>query len=530
MSSNPENAITHSGALPGSRAARIAIVILAVVVIAITGAAISFLSIARSALPQLDGSLAISGLSAPVTVIRDAHGIPTIDAATLDDLFIAQGYITAQDRLFQMDGMRRFAAGELSEILGSDLLKHDRAQRIYGLREAAKKAALIQSDDDRRYFEDYARGVNAYIHSQREHLPLEFRILGYDPRPWDSVASMLIAAQMVEDLSSDPRNAITREKILGKLGPELTADLYVNTSTHDHPPDQTLTSSIQQQMPQHLKEPEKDSISTSSATHADSNDAGRTHKISSSLSLAETAFKLFTLLRAPFSSLTSAAEPKPEPPHRYANDTYVVFHKTYSPLPAGAPYRASGIASWYGRKFHGQRTATGEIYDMYAMTAAHTTLAIPSYVRVTNLKNGKAVIVRVNDRGPFHSKRVIDLSYAAAYKLGFISAGSGLVEVESIDAVAWRKTHTVNSLARSESNADIATFWLQFGAFSLERNAEGMLGRLQTQLGQLGESVHIVDQEGLFRLRAGPFKTVAEANDLAGEVKRLTNVQAMVLR
>jgi rare lipoprotein A len=224
------------------------------------------------------------------------------------------------------------------------------------------------------------------------------------------------------------------------------------------------------------------------------------------------------------------AEPKPEAPHRYANDTYVVFHKTYSPLPAGAPYRASGIASWYGRKFHGQRTATGEIYDMYGMTAAHTTLAIPSYVRVTNLKNGKAVIVRVNDRGPFHSKRVIDLSYAAAYKLGFISAGSGLVEVESIDAVAWRKTHTVNSLARSESNADIATFWLQFGAFSLERNAEGMLGRLQSQLGQLGESVHIVAQEGLFRLRAGPFKTVAEANDLAGDVKRLTNVQAMVLR
>ena len=324
MSSNPENAITHSGALPGSRAARIAIVILAVVVIAIAGAAISFLSIARSALPQLDGSLAISGLSAPVTVIRDAHGIPTIDAATLDDLFIAQGYITAQDRLFQMDGMRRFAAGELSEILGSDLLKHDRAQRIYGLREAAKKAALIQSDDDRRYFEDYARGVNAYIHSQREHLPLEFRILGYDPRPWDSVASMLIAAQMVEDLSSGPRNAITREKILGKLGPELTADLYVNTSTHDHPPDQTLTSSIQQQMPQHLKEPEKDSISTSSATHADSNDAGRTHKISSSLSLAETAFKLFTLLRAPFSSLTSAAEPEPEPPVVIGSNNWVL--------------------------------------------------------------------------------------------------------------------------------------------------------------------------------------------------------------
>ena len=229
---------------------------------------------------------------------------------------------------------------------------------------------------------------------------------------------------------------------------------------------------------------------------------------------------------------TPDAEPKPETPHRFANDTYVVFGKTYTPLTAGTPYRANGIASWYGRKFHGQRTATGEIYDMYGMTAAHTTLPIPSYARVTNLKNGKSVVVRVNDRGPFHSKRVIDLSYAAAYKLGFVAAGSGMVEVESIDAVAWRQTHTVNSLAaaKPDPSTDIADYWLQFGAFTLERNAEGMLGRLQSQLGHLGESVHIVAQDGLFRLRAGPFKTAVEANDLAAEVKRLTKVQAMVLR
>lgn len=226
------------------------------------------------------------------------------------------------------------------------------------------------------------------------------------------------------------------------------------------------------------------------------------------------------------------AEPKPESPHRFANDTYVVFGKTYTPLAAGTPYRASGVASWYGRKFHGQRTATGEIYDMYGMTAAHTTLPIPSYARVTNLKNGKSVIVRVNDRGPFHGKRLIDLSYAAAYKLGLIGAGSGMVEVESIDALAWQQTHKVTSLTATqpESSADIASYWLQFGAFSLEHNAESMLGRLQSQLGQLGDSVRIVAQNGLFRLRAGPFKTVAEANDLAMEVKRLTNVQAMVLR
>ncbi|MDP9162004.1 MAG: penicillin acylase family protein [Acidobacteriota bacterium] len=218
------------------RGSRVIAIALAIVLIGIIAAVLSFLSITHSALPQLDGSLSVPGLNSPVTVIRDLHGIPTIEAATLDDLFFAQGYVTAQDRLFQMDGMRRFAAGELSEILGPDLLKHDREQRIYGLREAARKAAQIQSQEDRAHFEAYARGVNAFMDSHRRNLPLEFRVLGYTPRPWTPVESMLIAAQMVEDLSTGPREALTREKILNRLGPKLTADLYVNISIHDHPP------------------------------------------------------------------------------------------------------------------------------------------------------------------------------------------------------------------------------------------------------------------------------------------------------
>lgn len=209
---------------------------LEIVILVVLAAAVCFYFMAHAALPQLDGSVILPGLSSPVTVMRDAHGVPTIEAGTLDDLFFAQGYVTAQDRLFQIDGMRRFAAGELSEILGPDLLKHDREQRIYGLSAAAEKAAEVQSEEDRHYFEAYARGVNVFIDSHRNNLPLEFRILGYSPRPWKPVDSMLIAAQMVEDLSSNPRNALTREKILAKLGPELTADLYVNTSVHDHPP------------------------------------------------------------------------------------------------------------------------------------------------------------------------------------------------------------------------------------------------------------------------------------------------------
>src|SRR5260370_37705443 len=126
---------------------------------------------ARSDLPQLDGKLTVPGLSAPVKVTRDDHGVPAIEAANLDDLFLAQGYVTAQDRLWQMDIMRRFAAGELSEILGEDTLKIDREQRVLGLREAAKKSLQVASPRDRSYFDAYARGVNAFVESHGSGLP-----------------------------------------------------------------------------------------------------------------------------------------------------------------------------------------------------------------------------------------------------------------------------------------------------------------------------------------------------------------------
>ena len=202
----------------------------------LAGTGIWLYSVARWALPQLDGTLNVAGISAPVAVTRDAHGAPTIDAANFDDLFFAQGYVTAQDRLFQMDGMRRFAGGELAEILGGNYLEHDRQQRILGLRVAARKNIEIAAAEDRAHFQAYARGVNAYIETHRDRLPLEFRILRYAPRAWTPEDSALIGAQMVEDLSNSPRHALLREKILKKLGPELTADLYVNSSWHDRPP------------------------------------------------------------------------------------------------------------------------------------------------------------------------------------------------------------------------------------------------------------------------------------------------------
>jgi len=193
-------------------------------------------SVARSALPQLDGKLQAPGLTAPVTVLRDAHGIPTIDAANVDDLFFSQGYVTAQDRLFQMDGMRRYAAGELAEVIGPGILEHDRQQRILGMRLAAQKTIETISADERVHLEAYARGVNSFIESHREHLPIEFRILRYSPKPWTFEDSALIGAYMVQELSTTPRQALVREKILAKLGPELTADLYVNSSWRDRRP------------------------------------------------------------------------------------------------------------------------------------------------------------------------------------------------------------------------------------------------------------------------------------------------------
>src|ERR1039458_4517212 len=211
---------------------------LLLVLVLLSAGAVAYASfIARAALPQLDGNLRVKGLSEAVKVTRDSHGVPTIEAATLDDLFLAQGYVTAQDRLWQMDLMRRFAAGELSEILGEDTLKIDREQRILGLQAATRKSLQMASPRDRSYFDAYARGVNAFIENQAGGLPIEFRILKYRPKPWQPEDSIVIANQIVKDLNYYTfGDALAREKILAKLGPELTSDLYVNRSWHDRPP------------------------------------------------------------------------------------------------------------------------------------------------------------------------------------------------------------------------------------------------------------------------------------------------------
>ncbi len=233
------NTFTATGVRVSRRSTglRIVLWLLAILLLAAAGAVGYAYFIARSALPQLDGNLTVKGLSAAVKVTRDGHGVPAIEASTLDDLFFAQGYVTAQDRLWQMDVMRRFGAGELSEILGEGTLKIDREQRILGLRAAAKKSLGLASPRDRSYFDAYARGVNAFIETRANALPIEFRILKYRPKPWQAEDSIVIANQMVKDLNFYTfQDVLRREKILAKLGPELTADLYVNRSWHDRPP------------------------------------------------------------------------------------------------------------------------------------------------------------------------------------------------------------------------------------------------------------------------------------------------------
>ena len=229
------------------------------------------------------------------------------------------------------------------------------------------------------------------------------------------------------------------------------------------------------------------------------------------------------------------AEPRWEPLHKPATRPYTVLGKEYVPNNSVRPYKTRGIASWYGKKFHGQKTSIGEPYDMFAMTAAHPTLALPSYVRVTSLQSGKAVIVRITDRGPFHADRVIDLSYTAAYKLGLINGGSGQVEVEAIlpgeatntsyaqlspppppaavDEIALMANRVVQEEAAPKG------IYLQLGAFANLDNAENLKNHLGRELDWVTESMRIQAGGGVHRLHLGPYASRGDADRIAEKIR-----------
>lgn len=279
------------------------------------------------------------------------------------------------------------------------------------------------------------------------------------------------------------------------------------------------------------------------------------------------------------------AIPRDEPLRPANMRPYVALGKSYTPMTALVSYRERGIASWYGRRYHGQKTASGEPYDMYTMTAAHTVLPLPSYARVTNIQNGKSVIVRVNDRGPFYSDRLIDLSYTAAYKLGVLDGGSGWVEVESIlpgagtamqmvsapalgpnsapqpspmPAAVWERnaprllavepshgeaipdlfeaayspppsSTSVSAAANASATPDTGGIYLQLGAFSAYDNADNFITHMRAELPSLTNILGIVSKDGLFKVHAGPYPDHAIARQAADKIAQALSIKPMLL-
>ncbi|MFC3286303.1 septal ring lytic transglycosylase RlpA family protein [Litchfieldella rifensis] len=260
------------------------------------------------------------------------------------------------------------------------------------------------------------------------------------------------------------------------------------------------------------------------------------------------------------------AVPRVEPRAASGNrPNYQVWGKTYRVLSDPSDYRNQGVASWYGEKFHGYTTASGEIYDMYKMTAAHRSLPLPTYARVTNVDNGRAVIVKVNDRGPFHDDREIDLSYAAAARLDILGHGTGRVRVEAIDPIAWQAqrqsppsqdpvtqapaprdrgegvTAVPTAAAASVTpTTDVATteasgsgpsgpnspIYLQVAALGSIANAEALKARLQNEISQ---PVRVASDASLHRVQVGPLADSAQLEPLRDELRRAGYAQAFVV-
>ena len=252
------------------------------------------------------------------------------------------------------------------------------------------------------------------------------------------------------------------------------------------------------------------------------------------------------------------AQLKTEKPLVSSNKPYQALGQRYVPMTSYVPYSKQGVASWYGKRYHGRKTSSGEVYDMFGMSAAHTTLPIPSFARVTNPANGKTVIVRVNDRGPFKNDRLIDLSYAAAHKLGLVANGSGTVEVTAIDTspealkkltnTTVAKAELVNTnptqstepisvintgkplVSETATNNEVRTssYYVQAGAFKSEANGE-LLQKKILDLDLAGDAaVTSVYNSGLHRVRIGPFANKKEADLHANKLRNQLNISAIV--
>ncbi|MGE0482951.1 MAG: septal ring lytic transglycosylase RlpA family protein [Gammaproteobacteria bacterium] len=217
------------------------------------------------------------------------------------------------------------------------------------------------------------------------------------------------------------------------------------------------------------------------------------------------------------------AIPRTEPLSKYGNpESYVVFGKRYYTLKSASGFVERGIASWYGQKFHGRKTSSGEIYDMYQMTAAHKQLPLPTYVEVRNLENGRSTVLRVNDRGPFHGNRIIDLSYAAALKLGIADAGTAFVEVRAIepDGSVVKETPLPRAVEKEELPG--AGIFIQVGAFQQRGNAESLAARIRPAV-PAPVQIRTMESRGqtLYRVQIGPVATVDVADAIVVGLERI---------
>lgn len=230
------------------------------------------------------------------------------------------------------------------------------------------------------------------------------------------------------------------------------------------------------------------------------------------------------------------AEPRDEPHSRAGNrSSYQVWGKTYRVLPDATGYSQEGTASWYGEKFHGYATSNGEIYDMYKMTAAHRSLPLPTFARVTSLDNGNAVIVRINDRGPFHSEREIDLSYAAASRLGFIDEGTGRVKVEAIDPKRWQaaasdaKPDQESAIRQpvTEPAEQATPFYLQIAALGSAESADQLKLQLQREL---RHDVRVTSEADVYRVQVGPVSRQQDEQLLRKSLRQAGFPQPFIVR
>lgn len=242
------------------------------------------------------------------------------------------------------------------------------------------------------------------------------------------------------------------------------------------------------------------------------------------------------------------AIPKVEPLRTANMRPYFALGKHYRPMTKLQHYKERGAASWYGRRYHGNRTASGEIYDMYAMTAAHPTLPIPSYARITNVENGRSVIVRINDRGPFLGNRLVDLSYTAAYKLRTLGHGSSQVEVETI-LPTQHYLSTRATLPKSSSNSSqqkeidtpaitqsnvisssaLKKVYVQLGAFGSQGNAHYFMAHVKDKLSWLQDPVRVIEHDGLHKIHAGPYSDSIYAERIASSIRQELAIKPILI-